>query len=192
MAQGMGGDGMLQALKSQLKTLAADPHDAFSDKIRKLVGASEAVHYTKPLRSLILVMPELIAQIRVWLDDPAVPARQKRLHGFLLSYLYHPADFLPEDGAGLFGYLDDAYLVGSVYRRTLQHLDHRTRRVLPSLDGLSDQVMAWLELARKLLPAETQRIEQFVEDVIEGRNEAVQQALGQTAAPAHRKQEETK
>jgi len=162
---------MLQALKSQLKILAADPHDAFSTKIRQRVGAYEAVHYTKPLRSLILVMPDCIAQIRSWMEAPGIPAQLKRLHGFLLSYLYHPMDFLPE-GDGLFGYLDDAYLVGCVYARTMEQLDHRTRRTLPNLADLSGQVAPWLDLTRRLLPAETQRIDHLLDDIVAGRSEA--------------------
>ena len=163
---------MLQALKNQLKTLAEDPRDPFAANIRKRVGTVEAVHYTKPLRSLILVMPELITQIRAWMEQPALPPRLKHLHGFLLSYLYHPTDFLPEDSVGLFGYLDDAYLVGSVYARTMQQLDHRTRRTLPNLADLSGQVAKWLELARQLLPSETQRIDHLLEEIIAGRSEA--------------------
>ena len=163
---------MLQALKNQLRTLAEDPRDPFAANIRKRVGTVEAVHYTKPLRSLILVMPELIAQIRAWMEQPALPPRLKHLHGFLLSYLYHPTDFLPEDSVGLFGYLDDAYLVGSVYARTMQQLDHRTRRTLPNLADLSGQVAKWLELARQLLPSETQRIDHLLEEIIAGRSEA--------------------
>lgn len=171
---------MLQALKSQLRTLAADPHDPFAAHIRKRVGTVEAAHYTKPLRSLILVMPELIAQIRAWMEQPALPPRLKRLHGFLLGYLYHPTDFLPEDSAGLFGYLDDAYLVGRVYARTMQHLDHRTRRTLPNLADLSGQLAQWLELAQQLLPAETQRIEHLLDEIVEGRTEAFRQLMGET------------
>lgn len=163
---------MLQALKSQLRTLAEDPHDPFAANIRKRVGTVEAVHYTKPLRSLILVMPELIAQIRAWLEQPALTPRLKHLHGFLLSYLYHPTDFLPEDSVGLFGYLDDAYLVGSVYTRTVQQLDHRTRRTLPNLADLSGQMATWLDLARRLLPTETQQIDHLLDEIVAGRSEA--------------------
>ena len=162
---------MLQALKSQLRALAADPHDSFTAHIRKRVGTVEAVHYTKPLRSLILVMPELIAQIRAWMEEPAIVPQLKRLHGFLLSYLYHPTDFLPESD-GLFGYLDDAYLVGRVYARTMQQLDHRTRRTLPNLADLSGQVASWLDLARRLLPTETQRIDHLLDEIVGGRPEA--------------------
>jgi uncharacterized membrane protein YkvA (DUF1232 family) len=174
-----GNHSMLQDLKSQLKTLAADPQDAFATKIRQRVGAYEAAHYAKPLRSLILVMPELIAQIRSWMEAPGVPAPLKRLHGFLLSYLYHPTDFLPESD-GLFGYLDDAYLVGRVYARTMEQLDHRTRRALPNLDDLSTQVAPWLALTRRLLPAETQRIDHLLEEIVAGRPQAFQHMLDNT------------
>ena len=171
---------MLQALKNQLKTLAEDPRDPFAANIRKRVGTVEAVHYTKPLRSLILVMPELIAQIRAWMEQPALPPRLKRLHGFLLSYLYHPTDFLPEDSVGLFGYLDDAYLVGSVYTRTMQQLDHRTRRTLPNLADLSGQMATWLDLARRFLPTETQQIDHLLDEIVAGRSEAFRHLMSKT------------
>lgn len=40
------------------------------------------------------MMPEMIAQIRSWLDEPAMPIQHKHLHVFLLFYLYHPTDLL--------------------------------------------------------------------------------------------------
>jgi len=124
-------------------------------------------------------MPELIAQIRAWMEAPGIPAQLKRLHGFLLSYLYHPTDFIPESD-GLFGYLDDAYLVGRVYTRTMQQLDHRTRRTLPNLADLSVQVAPWLDLARRLLPAETQRIDHLLDEIVAGRSEAFQHMMNKT------------
>jgi len=174
---------MLRALKSQLMQLAKDPLDPFAQTIRARVGPKEAVRYTKGLRSMILVMPELITQIQAWLEDPAVPARFRKLHGFLLTYLYHPDDFLPEGSStGLFSYLDDAYLVGSVYCRTMGQMDHATCRSLPNLEDLSEQISIWLEAARKLLPAETQRIERLLEVVLEGRT---QEAVHRLTGKAH-------
>ena len=160
---------MLQALKSQLKALAADPHDPFTTKVRRRVGARNGVAYVGPLRNFVLIMPELIAQIRAWLDVPGMPPQLKHVHGFLLTYLYEPADFLPEAGAGLFGYLDDAYLVGTVYVRTLSQIDHRHRRALPNLDGFAEQLPRWLDLARQLLPVETKKIDELLDEIVAGR-----------------------
>lgn len=168
---------MLQALKSQLTQLAEDPRDPFSEQIRRRIGPKEAVHYTKDLRSLILVMPELIAQIRAWLEEPAMPPAVKRLHGFLLTYLYHPADFLPEGSTGLFGYLDDAYFVGSAYLRTMEQMDHAARRTLPNLNDLRPQVSKWLEQARQLLPEETGRIERMLNEILQGKTKEFRELL---------------
>ena len=54
-------------------------------------------------------MPDMIAQVKSWSNDFRIPSKEKKLHGFMLTYLYHPVDFLPESGKGLMGYLDDAY-----------------------------------------------------------------------------------
>jgi len=168
---------MLRALKSQLTQLAEDPLDPFSEQIRRRIGPREAVRYTKALRSFVLVMPELIAQIRAWLEGPAISPAMKRLHGFLLTYLYHPADFLPEGSTGLFGYLDDAYLVGSAYLRTMEQMDHAERRALPNLDDLCPQVSEWLEQIRQLLPKETERMERMLDEILQGKTKEFRELL---------------
>ena len=170
---------MLQALKNQLTQLAADPRDPFAAKIREQVGARQALRYVKPLRDLILVMPQLIAQIRAWSSEPKMPSHVKRLHGFVLTYLYHPFDFIPDEGTGLFGYLDDAYLVASVYERTKCHIDHTEERSRSKMGRLAAQVPGWLELTRQFLPGVTQRIDYMVDEIIEGRPETFHQLLDQ-------------
>lgn len=170
---------MLQALKNQLTQLAADPRDPFAAKIRERVGARRALLYAKPLRDLILVMPQLITQIQVWCSESKIPSRMKRLHGFVLSYLYHPYDFIPDEGTGLFGYLDDAYLVASVYERTRCQMDHAKRPSLHNMEYIAEQIPAWQELARQFLPSETQRIEYMLDEFVEGRTKTFQQLLAQ-------------
>ncbi len=154
---------MLKALKNQLKLLSMDPKDPFTSEIRRRVGPREAVHLEDPLRHMVLHLPEMIAQIRRWSSASDISQETKRLHEFILAYLYNPSDFLPEKTLGLFGYLDDAYVVASAYQRTAQSDDWAELKPLVDDVGLSIRVPDWMAMARELLPHETARIEQMLD-----------------------------
>lgn len=156
---------MLNALQKQLKLLAADPNDPFSGSIRKLVGPREAVMYEQPLRAMILAMPAMIWQIRAWVAESNISPSLSRLHGFAMAYLYSPEDFLPESSMGLFGYLDDAYLVARVYHRTLLEPDSFGAGRFPGSESLPRDTHDWIRLARQILPKETSAIDKMLEEV---------------------------
>jgi len=155
---------MLNALKNQLKLMASDPNDPFTATIRELAGAREAVRYERPLRHMILAMPSMIAQIRTWFSEPQSPSPRRRLHGFAMSYLYCPDDLLPLQRLGLFGYLDDAYVVANVYHRSMTEADSTGLRPFAEDERLSREVSQWLDLARRLLPEETATMDQMLDE----------------------------
>ena len=160
---------MLRALKEQLMQLSTVDKDSFAEKIQAHISEHEAPAAINSLRNLILIMPDLIHQIRVWANDSRVPAKDKELHGFILTYLYQPVDFLPESEHGFFGYLDDAYFVGAVYISTMLHMDYGTRQFLQNLSGLENKVPEWLETARKVMPDEAEKIDVLVKQLLEGK-----------------------
>jgi len=155
---------MLKALRNQLKLMAVDPNDPFTSTIRKLVGAREAVRYEGPLRRMILAMPCMITQIRGWFSDSQSPAASRRLHGFAMVYLYSPKDLLPEHRLGLFGYLDDAYLVAKVYHRSLSAPGSTGLTPFPEDEKLSQEVPQWIGLANQFLPEVTAAIDRMLDE----------------------------
>ena len=180
---------MLYALKIHLKTLSIDPSDPFTQHVRDRVGAREAVRFEQPLRNMILVVPDMVAQIRAWMVEPGMPPQLRQLHGFALAYLYNPEDLLPEQVHGLFGYLDDAYFVASVFQRTMT-----ARRGLRNGESwgkskIAEQLPSWINLTKELLPKETTQIDQIIDDLHVGRDEGLLRALGccipKTGSPAN-------
>ena len=155
---------MLNALQKQLKLMAADPRDPFTGIIRRMVGPKEAVRYEQPLRGLILAMPAMIGQIRDWVSESKWPSPVKRLHAFIMAYLYSPEDFLPESSMGFFGYMDDAYLVAQVYRRTLLEADAFGFKRFVADVALSRDVEDWIKTVKQLLPAETAAMDKMLEE----------------------------
>lgn len=156
---------MLQQLQTRLNILAGDPADPFTESIRALVGPRDAVQYERPMRELILAMPAMTAQIRNWITGARFQSGITRLHGFAMAYLYSPQDLLPETTMGLFGYLDDAYLVARVYHRTLLEADCFAAGPLPSDAPRPGDVHAWIRLASQLLPRETAALDKMLDEV---------------------------
>jgi len=169
---------MLKALKAQLTRLAEEDYESFARKVWVCSNGEDDGALAASLRNFILVTPEMIAQVRAWADDRSVPAEVKRLHGFLLSYLYHPADFLPDEPYGLFGYLDDAYLVGRVYQLTYRHLAAGGQRPAAGAAGVGPQADAWVEETRRVLPDITGRIDIMLEQLSAGEQTLFEHALG--------------
>lgn len=156
---------MLQQLQTRLNILAGDPADPFTGSIRALVGPRDAVQYERPMRELILAMPAMTAQIRNWITGTRFQSGITRLHGFAMAYLYSPQDLLPETTLGLFGYLDDAYLVARVYHRTLLEADCFASGGLPADAPEPKDVHDWLRLAKQLIPRETSALDKMLDEV---------------------------
>ncbi len=150
-----------RALKAQLTLLAADPRDPLAARVRREVGAREAVRHIRFLRTLILATPEMVAQLCLWLDAPEMPPKLRRLHHRALASLYQAAP-RSEPEQGLFNYFGDAYLVGSVYDVTVHQAGKALPPLLRSTETFPRQIPQWLESARLVFPAVTERIGQII------------------------------
>ncbi len=165
---------MLRALKDQLSLLAIENGASFAKHVKNRLRRKKAeMHISKSL-NLILLMPHLISRMRDFADDPRIPKGLKRLDGFLLTYLYHPIDFLPDDGKGLFGYLDDAYFVGAVYQQFLQH---QHEPAAARADHTVEEISDILEKVRQVLPKETRLIDRMIEELKEGKRDLFDQMM---------------
>lgn len=157
---------MLNAFKAQLKNLSEDPRDPFHLKVRKRVGKRATLLLEKRLRQLILITPDMIQRVYLlWRQFPEdAPAR--RVSGYLLTYLYHPQDFLPEDRHGLFGYLDDAYFAALVYEYVLESLEGTTGYKPTVLDKRFVRDIANMKASAKLvIPEEAEKIETMFHEI---------------------------
>ena len=156
---------MPQQLQARLNSMAEDPSDPFTGSIRALVGPRDAVKYERPMRELILALPAMTARIHDWIGGTRSRSGIARLHGFAMAYLYSPDDLLPEARMGMFGYLDDAYLVARVYHRTLLEADCFGSGPLPAGAPQPGNVHDWIRIARQLLPVETAALDKMLKEV---------------------------
>lgn len=149
---------MIKAFQEKLRALSNDPQDPFFQQIRMFAGAKEAPRFEAPLRAMILRMPEMLSHISQWALNATASPQVRTHHQFVLTYLYNPKDFMPEKTEGLFGYVDDAYLVSWVYQRSLGEpgiLSPRSKRLAAGVQELKQ----WISLTQELLPQTTSIIE---------------------------------
>ena len=159
---------MLVAFKEELKRLAADPKDDFFGKVKKRVGKKATQLLEKRLKQIILIMPSLVRRIRFHWEAQQSDAAIKKMGGFVFAYMYHPNDFLSKDEHGLFGYLDDAYLIASVYERVLKGSVKPSKEDLKYLETISKSK----KYVQAVIPDETLKIEEMVEGALrDGRYE---------------------
>lgn len=154
---------MLRAFKEELKRLENDPNDDFHEKVKRRIGRKATEILEKRLKQIILLMPNLVGRIRIHWEKEGADPKIKKLGGFVFAYMYHPQDFLSKDEHGFFGYLDDAYLVASVYERVLQDVAG------PNKDD--QEYLATLAKTKKyvkaVIPDETKKIEEMVEGALQ-------------------------
>ncbi|MDD5657669.1 MAG: hypothetical protein PHF00_10505 [Elusimicrobia bacterium] len=157
---------MNQALKQDLKTLSRVPNDsgvaAFRALFQERAGA-QAREVEQRLRNMILMMPETLERVRLQSTAPDMPKSARRLYGYLLTYIYERKDIIPEDGNGLFGFLDDAYLVTAACRRTSRSYEPRLKE--------------WLDAMVRALPAEAARLDRVLDGLLDGKADAYEAAL---------------
>lgn len=154
---------MLMELRQRLKKKAMDPLDDYALNIRRLAGRNESAIYEGPLRQMILTLPDMVVQIRRWVDEwPYVPSIDRTLR-LVLFYLHNPLDLFPDHSMGLFGYLDDAYVAAAAYDRLLNGYPGSGLRMRPADERLARDVSKWLRLFRDLLPAEAAYLDSLLD-----------------------------
>ncbi len=159
---------MLQEWKEQLRLLASATDSQFHVNIRKRVGKKATAILEKKLKELILLMPNLVSRTYAYWAKQKSSSKVKKMAGFLLVYLYHPKDFLPEEEHGLFGYLDDAYLAALVYERVLKEASSDLEGLTSIDQGFLERVESLKHSAKMVIPKEAQAIDQMVEEILEG------------------------
>jgi uncharacterized membrane protein YkvA (DUF1232 family) len=151
--------------------MAWGPDSEFHTRVKQRLGKKATEITENKIRAMILLLPRLAERVSYYLKLHETPMPVKRALTFLLIYLYHPKDFLPEESRGLFGYVDDAYFMTIAY----EDLIYRVRkarcgpmkediRILKTLSDLKKTV-------RRLLSEEAPALEAMYQDIQQGKTE---------------------
>lgn len=159
---------MIRSWKSQLSLLAWGPESDFHSYVKARLGKKATEITESKIRAMILLMPGLAERISHYLRLPGVPPSVKKAGAFLLIYLYHPKDFLPECEHGLFGYIDDAYFTAVVYEDLINKM--RKARCCPARKDVDILKILpdFKKTIRRVIPEEAQGIERMYQDIKNG------------------------
>lgn len=177
---------MLKAFRNQLNQLSLVDRDSWTQRVTSALGGRRDSGTEEDVRGLILALPDLLERVRRWYDRADVPENFRRLHGITLTYLYHPADLVEDKG--LFGYLDDAYLVGRVFVLTAQRLTRDGVALEEDVAARLTTLERGLASARRVLPEETNRLDALVADYLSGELKAFRRLMDETEKLAVGKQ----
>lgn len=90
----------------------------FDQLLEEDIAAYEGRH-----DDLIYQAPALYRLLTRLLDDPLLPGRLRPLVIAAIAYFILPADIIPEDIHGPYGYVDDIFLCAFVADRVLREMD---------------------------------------------------------------------
>lgn len=147
-------------------------NDDFHYQIRCRVGKRATRLLEQRLKNLICLMPQLLSRVMGYCEYKEVPPTIKKSIGFILTYLYHPQDFLPEDNQKLFGYLDDAYCVALVYERILRNLQKANVKLNAVDDDFLRQFALMKRGVKAVIPEEGLKISDMVAGIYKGNSDA--------------------
>jgi uncharacterized membrane protein YkvA (DUF1232 family) len=168
---------MLKALADQLRNLADTSGDKFEEAIKERLDGKTTEEQISRLKEFVFLLPPTLKQLSGYWSEKSTPTKAKELSGLIISYIYQPNDFLPEGNTGLFGYLDDAYVVVSAFLR-IQDL------YLRNWQDKSDEERELATRARDLIvapgiviPDEVARIDEMIDSFMSGKTAGFQEFL---------------
>ncbi len=159
---------MLHAFDNHLRKLASTSNGQFREEVRKRVDGKFTEDQVATLKEFIFLMPTTLQLFSRYWNRKTTPPEAKRLSGFILTYVYQPQDFLPEESIGLFGYLDDAYMVVSTYLKIQEHYladwHEKTREELE----LAERANRLITAPRLVVPEVTDKIDRALDKLVTG------------------------
>jgi uncharacterized membrane protein YkvA (DUF1232 family) len=165
---------MLNALKNQLVQLSEKSMESLDKRFGEQVTFQQAKTLAPSLRNFVLSLPELLQQTRLWFESPHTPPELRRIYGYVLTYVYHTVDLVPEEDYGFWGYLDDAYLVGMAYQKALEYNQYQPT-TLPGT--FNQQLPKWLAEVRQVIPQETETLDHLFGKLLRGELDAFNDAM---------------
>ena len=168
---------MLKALADQLRNLADTTGDQFEEAIRKRLDGKTTEEQVSKLKEFIFLLPPTLKQLDGYWNEKSTPTKAKEISRLIISYILQPDDFLPEGNIGLFGYLDDAYVVVSAFLRIqdlyLRDWQDKTNEERELAERARDLIVA----PRIVIPDEVAKIDKMIDSFMSGETGSFQEFL---------------
>ncbi len=168
---------MLKALANELRNLADTAGDQFEEAIRIRLDGKTTEEQVSKLKEFIFLLPPVLKQLSGYWNEKSTPTKAKEMSGLIITYILQPDDFLPEKNLGLFGYLDDAYVVVSAFMRIqdlyLRDWQDKTDEERELVRRARDLMVA----PRIVIPDEVAKIDKMLDSFMSGETGSFQEFL---------------
>ena len=153
---------MLKALQNHLRSLANGKDDILKKEIEARWGDEVTNEQVQAIKEFIFLMPAALKVLSKYWSEKKTPSDAKHLAGLIITYVYHPHDLISDEKYGLFGYIDDAYLVVSSFLRIQDMYIHNWDEKSDLERDLSQRARDLINVPKILVPEETKAIDDAI------------------------------
>lgn len=159
---------MLKALSDKLKELARNTDDDFRAAVKKRLDGKVTEEQISALKEFIFLLPPTLKILDSYWDDPKTPPDVKKLSGLLIAYIIRRDDIFSDEKLGLFGYLDDSYIVVSAFMKIQEVILRDWQDKSPEERDLSKRALKLIVAPRIIIPDETSAIDEVMKLFVKG------------------------
>jgi len=164
---------MLKALQDHLRGLANDKSGRLKKEIEARWGDEVTEDQIHAIKEFIFLMPPCLKVLSQYWNDRKTPAKIKSLAGLIITYVFHPHDLISDEEHGLFGYIDDAYLVVASLLR-IQDMYIRDWADKSELErDLIERAGSLINAPRLVIPDDIAKIDNSITKCLDGKIEDV-------------------
>ncbi|UCE67663.1 MAG: hypothetical protein JSU85_06560 [Candidatus Zixiibacteriota bacterium] len=159
---------MIKALSSQLKELAKSDEENFRTAIKNRLDGKATEEQISAVKEFIFLLPPTLKILNSYWDDPKTPLDVKKLSGILIAYIIRRDDLLSDEHMGLFGYLDDSYIVVSAFLKIQEMYLRDWQDKSPEERELTERARKLIVAPRIVIPDEATGIDEVMELYVRG------------------------
>ena len=153
---------MLKALQNHLRSLANGKDDILKKEIEARWGSEVTNDQVQAIKEFIFLMPAALKVLSTYWSEKKTPSDAKHLAGLIITHVYHPHDLISDEKHGLFGYIDDAYLVVSSFLRIQDMYIHNWDEKSDLERDLAQRARDLINVPKILVPNETKAIDEAI------------------------------
>jgi len=159
---------MIKALSNQLKELARRTDDEFRAILKERLNGKVTEEQIGALKEFIFLLPPALKVLNSYWDDAKIPIEVKKLSSLLIAYIIRRDDLLSDKHLGLFGYLDDSYIVVSAFLKIQEMFLRDWQDKSPEERDLAERARKLIVAPRIVIPEETIGIDEVLELYVKG------------------------
>ena len=154
---------MINALSNKLKELGRTENGEFKAILKQRLNGKVTDEQAGAIKEFIFLMPPVMKILISYWKDSKVPGEVKRLGGLLNAYVVRRDDLISDEKLGLFGYLDDSYIVVSAFLKIQDKFLRDWQDKSKEEIELTERARRLINAPRIVIPEEAGKIDEVIE-----------------------------